>query len=153
MAWVTAAEASDITGQTVTAAQVTVAHPIIELYSNVTTEASATLKPRDLRLLRYAESYQAYWMASQVDVLSRLDVTDVTQDGVAYTKDDPDALVLAPLAKRCLQRLSWMKSRSIQPLTPEQALVLRGYRMPDTITGTEEWLDDEQHWEPMDGYR
>lgn len=153
MAWVTAAEASDITGQTVTEAQVNAAHPIIELYTNVTTETSAALKPRDLRLLKYAEAYQAYWMASQVDVLSRMDADHVTQDGLTFQKGDEDALVLAPLAKKCIVRLSWNKSRSIQPLTPEQALVLRGYRMPGTVLGTEEWLDDEQHWEPLGGDR
>lgn len=151
--WVTGTEASTITGKTVTDPQVSVAQPIIEIFTNVTTEASASLKPRDLRLLRYATAYQAYWMTTQVDVLSRLDVDNVTQDGVTYAKgDEPDVYVLAPLAKRCVLRLSWMKSRTILPLTPEQAAYLRGVLVPGVnLTGAEEFLDDQQQWKPLHG--
>jgi hypothetical protein len=150
--WVTGAEASDITAKTVTDEQVTAAHPIIEIFSNVTSDASAALKPRDVRLLRYAEAYQAAWMPSQVDFTSRMDVDDVDQDGISYSKSDGDAFVLAPLAKRCILRLSWMKSRTVHPLTPEQAARLRGVLTPDLqLAGTEEWLDDRQTWEPLHG--
>lgn len=152
MTWVTGAEASAITNQTVSSNDVDAAHPVIELYSNITTEASATLKPSDLRLLRYAESWQAYWQATQIDVLSRMDADNISQDGVAYSKGNEDALILAPLARRCLLQLSWRRSRTILPLTPEQALRLRGFRSPDTdLTGAEEWLDDRQSWAPLHG--
>lgn len=154
MTWTTATEASDWTGATVTDEQLAIAHPIIEIYSNVTLDVAPTLKPRDLRLLRYAEAYQAAWMPAQVDYNTRVDVDQVSQDGIQYSKpkDNPDAFELAPLAKKCLSRLSWRKGRTVQPLTPEQAMYLRGILNPGMqYTGNEEWLDVQQHWEQMPG--
>lgn len=153
MGWVTGAQASALTNLTITDGQVASAAPIIEIYTNVTPAVSGSLKPRDLRLLRLAESYQAYWMPKQVDFASRMDVDQVTQDGVTFAKgDDADTFTLAPLAKKCVMRLSWMKSRTIMPLTAEQALILRGVRTPNmSLSGAEEWLDDRQSWEPLQG--
>jgi hypothetical protein len=125
------------------------AYPIVELFAGVSVDAADSLKPRDVRLLAYAEAYQAAWMQSQSDVTGRMDVTQVVQDGVQYSKDDPDAHVLAPLAKRCINRLSWRKSRTLQPLTSDQALFIRGRVTPGTLAGTEEWYDDHQVWEPL----
>ena len=147
--WATPEQASNWTRKGLDQADLDAAYPIIELFSGVTTDAQATLKPRDLRLLRYAEAYQAAWMQSQTDVTGRMDVDNVSQDGVSYSTSDQDAHVLAPLAKRCITRLSWRKGRSLQPLTPEQALLLRGRVTPGTITGSEEWYDDHQVWERM----
>lgn len=150
--WVTGAEATTITGVTVTDEQVAAAHPIIEIFSDVTTAASGSLKPRDLRMLRYAEAYQARWMPTRVDYGSEVDVDQLSQDGISFVKDGPDALILAPLAKRCIHRLSWMRSRTLLPLTPAQALRLRGFLTPETaLSGAEEFLDDYQDWEPMGG--
>lgn len=150
MTWATPEQASTWTRVGLDQRDLDVAHPIIEMFAGVTTDAKDSLKPRDLRLLAYAEAYQAAWMSSQVDVTGRMDVTQVVQDGVQYSKDDPDAHVLAPLAKRCLTRLSWRKSRTLQPLTPDQAAVIRGYMPPGTLAGTEEWYDDHQTWTPLD---
>lgn len=152
MGWVTGAQATTLTNLTITDAQVAAAAPIIEIYTNVTTAVSGSLKPRDLRLLRLAESYQAYWMPRQVDHASRMDVDQVTQDGVTFAKGDPDTFTLAPLAALCVRRLSWMKSRTIMPLTAEQALILRGIRTPDLrLSGAEEFLDNRQRWKPLRG--
>lgn len=152
MTWATAVEASDWTGKQITDEQLVAAHVVIEIYSNVTTDASPVLKPRDRRLLAYAEAYQAAWMAEQVDYTSRTDVDQVSQDGVQYTKGNPDAFTLAPMAKQSLSRLSWRKGRTIQPLTPEQAMLLRGVLQPNMqLAGTEEWLDRYEHWEEMPG--
>ncbi len=148
-AWVTAEEASDICGREVTADQIALAMPVIEIFTGVTTDV-VLRRPRDLRMLRYATAYQAVWMPAQVDVLTRMDVDDVDQDGVEFSKGDVDAHTLAPLAKLSIKRLTWMKSRALIPLTPEQAAHLRGVYLPGTgVTGTEEWLDDHQSWEPL----
>lgn len=147
--WTTPERASAVTRTAVDQEDLDAAYPIIELFSGATVDAQAMLKPRDVRLLAYAEAYQAAWMQSQTDVTGRMDVTQVVQDGIQYSKDDPDAHVLAPLAKRCLTRLSWRKSRTLQPLTPDQALALRGHITPGTLAGTEEWYDDRQVWEPL----
>jgi hypothetical protein len=146
-AWVTAEQATEICGREVTLDQIAQAAPIIEIYTGVTTDAADSLKPRDRRLLRYATAYQAAWMPAQVDILTRMDVDNVDQDGVEYSKADADAHLLAPLAKQSVKRLSWMKTRAILPLTPEQAARLRGVYL--NATGTEEWLDDHQAWEPL----
>ncbi len=149
--WITPTEASDITGVAeVTAEQISAASAVVEIFSNVTTDAIAALKPGDLRHIRKAVAYQAVWQAAQVDLLTRMDVDNLNQDGIEYSKADPDAHILAPLAKQCLIRLSWRRSRSLLPLTPEQALRLRGFLTPGTtLTGAEEFLDDRLTWERM----
>lgn len=151
-AWVTEVEASEITAVTVTAAQIAAAHPIIEIFTNISTAASANLKPNDLKMIRYAEAYQARWMPTRPDFGSEVDVDRLSQDGISFVKDGPDSMILAPLAKRCIHKLSWMRSRSLLPLTPHQAFRLRGFLSPDTVlSGAEEFLDDYHGWQPMEG--
>jgi hypothetical protein len=150
MTWTTPEQASSVTGVGLAQADLDKAYPIIEIFAGVTTDAQPTLKPRDLRLLRYAEAYQAAWMQDQVNVTGRLDIADSSQDGTSWSSQGDDTLILAPLAKRSINRLSWRKSRTLRPLTPEQALTLRGRIIPGTIAGTEEWYDDQQDWQPMD---
>lgn len=145
MTWTTPAQASNWTRTALDQADLDSAHPIIEMVAGVTLEV-AYLKPRDRRLLAYAEAYQAAWMQANPDVFARMDVTQVVQDGIQYSQADPDAMVLAPLAARALRRLSWRRSRSTQALTPEQAAARRGVIQPGTVDGTEEWLDDRQTW-------
>lgn len=149
MTWATPVQASSVTRKALGQEDLDAAYPVIEIESGVTLEAEPSLKPRDVRLLRYAEAYQAAWMAAQVDVTTRMDVDQVVQDGVQYSKGDPDAHVLAPLAARCLRKLSWRRTRSAQPLTPAQAAARRGVMPPGTVDGTEEWLDDRQVWTPL----
>ncbi|GIH26067.1 hypothetical protein Aph01nite_43770 [Acrocarpospora phusangensis] len=149
MTWTTPTQASNWTRKALDQEDLDAAYPVIEIESGVTLEAAPGLKPRDLRLLKYAEAYQAAWMAAQVDVATRMDVDQVVQDGIQYSKGDPDAHVLAPLAARCLRKLSWRRSRSTQALTPAQAAARRGVMPPGTVDGTEEWLDDQQLWEPL----
>ncbi len=127
MSWATPAEASGITGVTVTQAQLDTANAVIEIYVGVTTAALDNLRPRDVRLLKKGESFQAAWQASQVDYTGRSDTDLVSQDGLQFSKGDPDMHVLAPLAKAAISRLSWRRSRSLVPLTPQQALALRGH--------------------------
>lgn len=133
MSWATPAEASGITGVTVTQGQLDAANAVVEIYTGVVEAARENLRPRDLRLLVKGESFQAAWMATQVDYTGRSDADRVSQDGLQYSKGDTDMHTLAPLAKTAITRLSWRRSRTIHPLTPEQALALRGVRSPSTI--------------------
>lgn len=112
--WATAAEVLALTGQTVTDAQITAANGLIDTFANVTDLARDNLSARDLRLLSKATGYQAVWMAAQVDVLTRVDVKRIQQDAMDVVPGNDDAMFLAPLAKRCLDRLSWRKSRSVR---------------------------------------
>ncbi len=113
MAWVTAARALELIGETVTDADLARAQPIIELYAGTSPDANADLTARTVRALEYAVSYQAAWMATQVDTTARVDVTTLSQDGVGVTMAHDDAQLLAPLAKRWLDRLPWRRSRSV----------------------------------------
>lgn len=112
--WATEAEALALTGQTVTDAQLTAAQGIIDIFSGTTIEAQAQHTVRDLRLLRMATAYQAVWQAAQVDVTSRTDVKRIQQDAMDVEPAGPESLLLAPLAQRCIVRLSWMRARSVR---------------------------------------
>lgn len=85
----------------------------IDLFSNVTESASGNLKARDLLLLKMACAYQAGWMASQPDLMARMDIKSINQDGMAFDPAHRDALVLSPLAQRCLAKLSWRRTHSV----------------------------------------
>lgn len=149
--WITPTEATDITNAAeVTAEQISAANFVIDIFAGVVVAAAASLKPRDLRMLKGATAYQAVWQRDQIDFLDRMDVDNLNQDGIEYSKGNPDAHILAPLARMCLGQLSWRRSRSLLPLTPGQALRLRGFLAPGTqLTGAEEFLDDRETWTPM----
>lgn len=118
MAWATPEEATGYLGVSVDQAQLDVAQPIIDIFSGRTIDVATTqFKARDLYLLKLAVSYQAKWMAKQIDVLNRVDVTNVTQDGMSFQNVHADSQILAPLAKRALDKLSWRKTRTLRPRT------------------------------------
>ncbi|HVL63446.1 MAG TPA: hypothetical protein VM430_18865 [Microbacterium sp.] len=113
MAWATEAEVLALTGRTVTADQVAQAQAIIELFAETTPEADADQSAKTLRLLNRAVSWQAAWMATQIDIDARVDVQTLSQDGVSTQFSGDDAQYLAPLAARCLNKLPWRRSRSV----------------------------------------
>lgn len=152
MSWATPAEALSITGEALTQAELDVATNLGEIYWGVVEAARDSLTNRDLRLLKKAESYQAAWMKAQVDLLGRSDADLVSQDGLQYSKGDPDMHVLAPLAKASIMRLSWMRSRTIDPLTPTQALELRNKLTPETMGLYDEDMEGDwtgEPWRPL----
>ena len=114
VSWTTPADVLALTGVTVTDAQLSQAQGIIDLFSGATLAAIDDISVRDLRFLKMAAGYQAAWQAAQVDVMTRTDVATLSQDGVSFTPGGPDALQLAPLARRCLDRLSWNRPRSLR---------------------------------------
>jgi hypothetical protein len=150
MSWATPAEAASILGSLVqtpvTQPDLDAANGIIEIHVGVVDAARANLGARDLRLLKKAESYQAAWMQGQVDLASRSDVDLVTQDGLQYSKGDVDAHTLGPLATASIRRLSWMRTRTWDPLTPQQALVLR-----DKVTAETYGLSDQEDLDDLAG--
>src|SRR5207253_1165061 len=72
---------------------------------------------RDREWLRRACAYQCAWMLAQPDMYQRLDMDALASTGRPITLKDR-ALVLAPLARRALQRVSWLRSRSLHIRTP-----------------------------------
>lgn len=116
--WATTADVLSLTGTTATQAQVDQANAVIEVIGGkVYTLANAHVGTRDTEWMRRACAYQAAWMLSQPDMFARLDLSAVTQEGRAVGLKE-HALVLAPLAKKALGRVSWARSRSLHVRAP-----------------------------------
>lgn len=114
MTWATVSEVDDLTGVTVTTDQLAYAQAIIEIHVSRTEDVPAdTITARDLKWLKRAVAYEAAWIPANPDLFSRIEHVTLLQDGVEVRDLPPDALTLAPLARRAIRRLSWMKTRSI----------------------------------------
>jgi hypothetical protein len=113
MPWATTSDVTTYTGVTVTAAQVEQAQAVIEMFADVT-EDSVTLASTNLRLLKQAVSYQAAWITQHPDWATSMDTSSVSQDQVSATFLHANAGILAPLAKRCIDRLSWKRNRGLR---------------------------------------
>lgn len=143
--WATPAEVLSITKADVTEDEVTAAQFIVELFAHTTTTASdaGNISTTNLRLLRMAVAYQATWMQAHPDVFTNVDLDSISQDGVAGTYQHVNAALLAPLAKRCVDRLSWRRA---------SLRVSRGPgRVDDRGTRDSAAADDNQYWTPMHG--
>lgn len=149
MAWATAAETLAYTGITPTAAQLTQAQGVIELFADVTIAASdaGNISEKNLRLLKQATAYQAAWITQHPDAFSSMDTTSFSQDQVSATFLHANAGILAPLAKRCIDRLSWKRIRPLR-------IGRRGDApsIPRTLNATSAVMDDrDPRWRPMGG--
>ena len=103
-----------MTGVTVTAAQLAQAQIVIDIFSGRTYAAEPRTGSRDKAWLKAAVAYQAAWMPTQPDLFGRLDYTAVP--GAAPVTGT--GMVLAPMAKWALRRVSWLKSRSLHVRSP-----------------------------------
>lgn len=123
--WATEGDVASLTGVVVDSTQISQANAVIELHSGRLYSLSTLTNPngvtntgpRDTEWMRRACAYQAAWMASQPDMFSRLDLNAVTQEGRAVGLKEY-TLTLAPLARKALQRVSWLKSRSLHVRSP-----------------------------------
>lgn len=113
MPWATTSDVIAFTGINATAAQVDQAQGVVEMFADVT-EDSVTLAPKNLRLLKQAVAYQAAWITQHPDWAVNMDTTNVSQDQVSATFLHANAGILAPLAKRCIDRLSWKRNRGLR---------------------------------------
>jgi hypothetical protein len=125
MAWATEDDVVALTGQAVTTDELAMAQALIEgAIGRTEAMATAEMVASDLEWLRRATSYQAVWMAGQPDLFTRMNVKQLSQDGLSATMNE-DALLLAPLAKRELKRLSWRRgtrSLDVEPFCPTKRL-------------------------------
>lgn len=152
MAWATTSDVATYTSVTATAAQVEQAQALIEVFADTTADASeaGNISPKNLRLLRLAVAYQTAWMTQHPDAFTNIDVSQVQQDGVVATMQHNNALVLAPMAKRCIDRLSWRRTRSLR-IGP---MASAGTGIPRRLNLTSATADDnDPRWRPigMDG--
>lgn len=119
-AWATIADVASVTGQAVDQTQVAQGNGVIEIHGGrIYTLAVAQTGSRDLEWMKRAVAYQTVWMISQPDVFSRLDLEAIAASG-RPVPISPTALTLSPLSKRALQRVSWLKSRSLHVRSPFQ---------------------------------
>lgn len=147
MSWATTSEVLAITRITVTEDDLTAAQFLIEMFADTTEDSNALIYPKNLRLLKMAVAYQAAWMTEHPDVYIAMDLTTATQDGMSWTVNNPQAAVLAPLAKMAINRLSWKRNRSVY-IRPANARD-RNY-IPPTLNTTNADIDDYRtDWRPL----
>lgn len=115
--WCDAAKVLELTGVTVTDPQLLRAQGVIETFEDIDpADPGDHLTARDRNRLTAATAYQAGWMFEQIEVEKRTDVESLSQDGQSWKYANPDAVVLAPLAKRNLDRLSWNEDGALAPV-------------------------------------
>lgn len=141
-AWATPQEVIDVTGVNVTAPQLAQAQATIEDHCNRIYADSDRIRARDLYWLGRAVARQAAWEVGQYDLNTRLDTSNVQQDGVVATLN---SVTLGPRAKQALQRVSWMRSRTIHIRSAFESGAGRS-RNPLADSS-----DDDYTWQPMDG--
>lgn len=148
MSWATTSDVATYTGLTVTAAQVEQAQAVIELFADTTEDASTAgnISPKNLRLLKLAVAYQAAWITQHPDAFTNLDTTQIQQDGVVASFTHHNATVLAPLAKRSIDRLSWRRNRSLR-IGPMRGGTAGAPRRMNLTSATAD--DNDPRWKPM----
>lgn len=109
-AYITPADAATLLGRDVAEADLYAAQGMIAVLADV--DALTALSIRDTGLLAAAAAYQALWVADNPDLLAAADVDSVSQDGASAHFGHADARLLAPMARRCLDRLSWRQTLS-----------------------------------------
>lgn len=125
---VTIANVQALTGVDVTADKIEQALAQVDLHAGADLyddDVVGRLSPRNLRRVSQAVCYQAAWLKDQIDVYSRLDVSEIagstTNGGV--TPRDELTIRLAPLARSCLERCSWRtRKTSVMAATRKRAL-------------------------------
>ncbi len=143
MAWATEEDVVTITGREATEASIALAQTMIEIFSGTTEIASDDdlISSRNLRLLRNAVAFQAVWLDNHPDVLEAMDVQGVSQDGLNAQYASAHAHLLAPMAQRCIRRLSWQRQ-----LMASRA---KGSAASDRGNRDSAVRDDQYEWAPL----
>lgn len=143
MAWASEDDVVTVTGREAAPESLALAQTMIELFSGTTEIASddQLISSRNLRLLRQAVAFQAVWLDSHPDVLEAMDVQGVSQDGLNAQYAYANAHLVAPMAQRCLDRLSWRRQ-----IIASRA---RGGAARDRGNRDSAVRDDQFEWAPM----
>ena len=123
MAWATTGEVLTYTGITVPEAELQQAQFMVEMFADVTEDAVVSTK--NLRFLKMATAYQAAWITEHPDLFTHVDVSTMLQDGLQFTRGHENATLLAPMARRAINRLSWRRNRSIK-IRPSKRRTMKG---------------------------
>lgn len=144
MSWATADDVYTVTGREASTENLALAQTMMEIFSGTTEYASDAelIASKNLRLLRNAVAFQAVWLDSHPDVIDAMDVAGVSQDGLNATYAYANAHLVAPLAQRCLERLSWRREIRAGRARAARLRADRGNR--DSAV-----RDDEFAWTPL----
>lgn len=147
MPWATPQQTWNLTRKTVTEDDLEAAQAIVEIFAETTEEASdaGNISSYNLRMLRNAVAYQSVWMQNHPDVFSHIDTDGMSQDGVNYQHAHAQAKLLAPLAYRCINRLSWK-------LNPLRVRRRDGLLYDDRGNRDSAVRDDQFPWNPLQGW-
>lgn len=144
--WATPADVLNLTRQQVDDDTVAVANFVIEILGGrLYTIAATRTGARDLEWMKRAVAYEAVWITGQPDFFTRLDVNAITEGRRSIGVKDL-SLMLAPLAKMALRRVSWLKSRSLHIRSPFQDGLSPISPDPDSSAN-----DAYERWSPMGG--
>jgi len=145
MGWASVDQVFEWTGREVSPESLALAQTMIEIFSGTTTIASddGLILSKNLRHLGQAVAFQAVWLDAHPDVMETMDVEGVSQDGLSAQYADVNAHLLAPMASRCIRRLSWKKEIRIgRGRWSTRAARDRGSR--DSAV-----RDDQYEWSPL----
>ena len=107
-------ETKTLTGVTLATSDIFRAQALVEMYAKCDLSNLGAYGPRDRRWLVRGVAYQAAWMDSHPEVFATMDVGSLSQVGMSVSfRSDRNAAFMAPLARRALHNLSWMRSRSV----------------------------------------
>lgn len=133
--WATPAEASAITGVTLYQSDLDTAQSIIDLYTDISCDMAASLQVRTLRILKQAISWQAKWQKEhgvdefgtgsekQSESLGDYSYTNGS-GGSGSGGSAEDSAILSPIAQRWITKLPWKRTRTIDPLTPTEKILV-----------------------------
>ncbi len=150
MAWANTAETLSYTGITVSQDTLDSAQFMVEVFADVTEVSSdaGNISAKNLRLLKLAVAYQAAWMTAQPDLFTRSDVGLMTQDGISFTSPHANSGILAPMARRAIDRLSWRRNRS-QRIRPQRPNNIYDGTWSDPTNDDASLEDNTLGWEEM----
>lgn len=143
--WVTDQDVFDITRKEVSAETIPVAQEIVALEAAINVETdldNGVVSSANVSLLRRAVAWQAVWLEAHPDALETMDVQGVSQDGLSAQYASESAHFLAPLATRCIRRLSWR-------LAPLRARTARRRVLLDVGNRDSASRDDQYTWAQM----
>jgi hypothetical protein len=131
LTWATTADVLAITGVQCTETDLLQAGFMIDMYSgrpySFTGPDGSTynwyenIGDIDAYWMKLAVAYQVAWLQQQPDILTRIDMVNVPAKGRPLTLN-PGGLILGPLAKMALRRVSWLRTRALHVRSPFEDL-------------------------------
>jgi hypothetical protein len=162
--WATPSETLAYTRISVSQDNLDAAQAMIELFSDVIyeqtvdTSGTALISAKNLRLLKMATAYQAAWMTEHPDLFTHTDIQSINQDGIFYVHAHENSYLLAPMARRALKRLSWMRNKNIRVRPSRNRVISKqfvdggersGFQVMDRYFANSPEQDENLDWDEL----